>query len=130
MNISRQVEIHKLDDAKNLVYGWASIALDADGQPVVDGEGDVIRVADLERAAHEFVKHYREANERHSGPKVGDLVQSVVTTPDVQAALGLPEGTPVGWFVAFELEPDVFAKVASGEYESFSIEGTARRVAA
>ncbi len=124
------VEITKLDEDQNLVYGWASVAIDAQGVPVVDREGDQISIPELEKAARSFVKNYREANERHQGPKIGELVESIVTTPDVQKALNMPEGSPVGWFVGFELAPETFAKVKSGEYSAFSIEGTAKRVPA
>lgn len=124
------VTITKLDEDQNLVYGWASVAIDSQGVPVTDREGDRITVRELEKAAHEFVKNYREANEQHTGPKIGELVVSLVTTPDVQKALGMPDGSAVGWFVGFELAPETFAKVKSGEYGAFSIEGTAKRIPA
>lgn len=32
-------KIAKADDAKHLVFGWASMAADEDGIPIVDSEG-------------------------------------------------------------------------------------------
>lgn len=129
VQVSDTVQIQKLNEDENIVFGWASMAIDKNGRPVVDGEGDVISVEQLEKASYEFVKNYREANERHQGPSVGQLVMSVVTTADVKKMLGI-QGPEVGWLVAFELEPETFAKVKDGTYRSFSIEGSARRVAA
>ena len=45
-------------------------------------------------------------------------------------ALGIPDGTvPEGWFVGFYIpDPDVYKKVKNGEYNMFSIEGTAMRI--
>ena len=45
-------------------------------------------------------------------------------------ALGIPEGTvPEGWFVGFYIpDPAVYKKVKDGDYNMFSIEGSARRL--
>ena len=124
------VTISKTDEDRNLVFGWASVA-ERDGIPVVDGEGDVIKAGTLEDAAYEFVLNFGEANERHAGPTVGRLVESMVFTSDKLELLGLAkDALPVAWWTGFKLDPATFAKVKGGEYRAFSIEGTARRVAA
>jgi hypothetical protein len=118
------VPIKKIDEDQRLVFGWASVVEDEHGNSVVDSQGDVIPVAELEQAAYEFVLRYRQAGEMHerAGSDVGDLVESVVLTKAKREAMGLPPG-PTGWFVGFKLAPDVFAKVKSGEYQDFSIGG-------
>lgn len=123
------VQVCKTDDAAQIVFGWASVAIRKDGEAVTDWQGDILDPAELEHAAYNFVLDFREANEQHAGPAVGHLVESLVVTKEKLAALGLSEeALPLGWWVGFHL-PDaaLFAKVAGGEYRMFSIEGTANR---
>lgn len=125
-----QVTITKTDDDRNLIFGWASVAVDKSGNVVVDGEGDTITPATLEDAAYDFVVKFGEANVNHSGPVVGQLVESMVFTPDKIEKLGLPDGSvPVGWWAGFRLDPEVYkSEIKTGKCQSFSIEGSARRV--
>lgn len=116
--------------AENLVFGWLSIAADKNGQLVVDKQGDVIPVDELEHAAYDFVLDYRDADQMHDGQPIGKLVESVVMTPEKQAAMGLPDSSlPTGWWVGFRVEPDVFKRVSTGELKAFSIGGAAIREA-
>lgn len=121
-----QLEVVRKDDAAHRVYGWASVVEKADGTVLVDKHGDVIEAADLEDAAVDFAKHYRQGGEEHRGSARNIMVASLVTTREIQKAMGLPDGTlPVGWFVGFELTADTYGKVAKGELLMFSIEGEA-----
>jgi hypothetical protein len=106
--------------------------MDTDGDLVVDSYQDVIEPSDLEDAAYDFVLKFRDLNERHTGPVQGHLIESLVVTPEKLEKMGLASDTlPVGWWVGFWV-PDagVFAKIESGEYTMFSIEGHANRVPA
>lgn len=110
------------------VFGWASVAQDRDGHPVVDLGGDLIPVAELEKAAHAFVKDARVGGEMHAGAPENRLIASLVFTEEIQKALGIPAGSvPVGWFVGFEVTPDAFERVKKGARLQFSIQGKARR---
>ncbi len=110
------------------VFGWASVAQDRDGHPVVDLGGDLIPVTELEKAAHAFVKDSRVGGEMHQGEPENRLIASLVFTEDIQKALGIPPNTiPVGWFVGFEVTPDAFERVKKGARLQLSIEGKARR---
>jgi hypothetical protein len=121
--------IIKTDAKRQLVFGWASVAVNKDGSPLVDRQGDVIDPADLEDAAYVFVLKFREANERHQDSIEGQLVESLAVTPEKLEKMGLPsDALPAGWWVGFYVpDPAVFAKVESGEYTMFSIEGSAVR---
>lgn len=121
-------EIAKTDDAQNLVFGWANI-VEKDGVVVTDSQGDQIEIGELEKAVYDYVLFAREAGEMHERTTgVGKVVESIVMTVEKQKALGIPEGsTPIGWFVGFKLEPDVFKSVRDGKYPMFSIGGSARR---
>lgn len=124
--IKYQFEVLRKDDAAHRVYGWFSIAKDKDGKTLVDKHGDVIEVADLEDAAAEFVKEWRQGGQEHQGGAPNKLIASIVLSREVQGAMGLPAGLlPEGWFGAFEVGADAFAKLAKGELLMFSIEGEA-----
>lgn len=119
--------IAKTDEPRRLVFGWASVAEDGGGL-VVDKQGDMISPEELEKAAYQFVLFKRDAGEMHRRVGVGVLVESLVTTLEKQRAMGLEPGTlPVGWWVGFRVDPDIFAKIQSGEYRAFSIHGVGRR---
>ena len=122
--------IKKADEDKRLAFGWASVANFEDGSTLVDSADDVIDIDVLEKAAYKFVRLHRSGGEMHERVAVAELVESIVFTKEKAAALGIPEGTlPEGWWVGFFVtDGDVWAKVKSGEYAMFSIEGVAQRV--
>ena len=124
--------VYKTDDDKRLVFGWASIAVTAEGEQLEDRQHDIIDPEDLEEAAYEYVLNFRDTGEEHmeSLRKKGRLVESCVFTEDKQEAMGLPAGIlPVGWWIGFKIDDDgAWEKVKNGTYRMFSIEGTAERV--
>lgn len=124
----RAVEIVKADEDQNLVFGWLSKIVEADGSAVVDSQGDVIPVAELEKAAYEFMLASRRGDVMHDERAVATAVESFVSTPEKRAAMGIGKGdATVGWWVGFKVEPATFAKVKSGELRAFSIGGSAVR---
>jgi hypothetical protein len=125
-----EIDINKVNDDSHLVFGWANVALHADGEPVFDWEGDITAPRVLEKAAYSFVLKYRETGEMHKGKAKGYLVESVMFTKQKIASIGIPEGIiPEGWWVGFYIPDDeVCAKVKSGEYKMFSIQGKAKRL--
>lgn len=122
-------KIAKSKEDEQLVFGWANIAIDENGQYPLDWDGDITAPEHLEKAAYEFVLKYRATGEQHQGEVKGQLVESVMFTKEKQAALGIPEGIlPEGWWVGFHVpDKEVFAKIKNGEYEMFSVEGSAIR---
>lgn len=114
------------------VFGWASVVV-KNGQPVVDLQGDVISVEDIEKAAYDFVLNVRKAGEMHTNLSgIGRLCESYVCTPQKVAAGGpvSPDGS-FGWWAGFHIDSDeVWAKVKDGTYKAFSIGGLAERVEA
>lgn len=116
----------KLNIEQRLVYGWASI-IEENGQPLVDGQGDVITPAELVKAAHRYVTDSRAAKVMHEGGKMGEMVESVVFTRQVQDALGI-DLNKTGWFVGFKIYDDeVWQRVKEGELAMFSIGGRGKR---
>ena len=115
--------VSKNVDSK-IVYGWASV-VEKDGEPIVDRQGDVIEIEEIQNAAVEFVKNSRVAKERHKGMQKGEIVESLVFSKEVQDVLGIDLGKQ-GWFIGVEVnDPEILEKVASGELKAFSIGGKA-----
>lgn len=130
--MTKKFTITKKDSEKRLVFGWASVAKDKNGESLVDYQGDIIEPDELERAAYNFVLKYRATGEDHD-PKLrkkGQLVESIVFTKEKQQTLGIPEGIiPEGWYVGFYIDDDdTWERIKQGNYLMFSIEGTGDRV--
>lgn len=116
---------------QQIVFGWANVTVQEDGSAPLDWQGDMMDTDVLEAAAYNYVLQHGLANQEHEwGTDCGWLVESMMFTKDKMAALNIPEGTiPEGWFVGFYIpDPVVYKKVKDGEYNMFSIEGSARRV--
>lgn len=132
---TRQTVHHiiKVDDERQYVFGWASVALTEDGQPLVDHQGDIIATEDLEEMAYQFVLEFREADEMHEGEAIGQLIESCVFTAEKLAQMKLlPTDrsweSMAHWWCGFYIsDPDVWAKVKDGTYRMFSIGGEAVR---
>lgn len=120
------------DADKQLVFGWANVTVDVDGEPPIDWHGDVIKSEDLEVAAYNYVLNWGTTGIEHVwDTDCGWVVESVMFTKEKMAAMGIPEGTiPEGWWIGFYIpDPVVYKKVKDGEFEMFSIQGYGRRVA-
>lgn len=129
----RELNITKVDEDQQLVFGWASISNSADGTPVVDSQGDIIEPRELENAVYKFVKDYaaKGAGQLHKGEPVGHIVESVILTPQKMQAMGIDHPMPTGWWIGMKVDDAaVFEKVKSGRYRMFSIQGRAVRHAA
>lgn len=110
-------------DDQRLVFGWASIVEDEAGNLIVDSQGDTITPDELEKAAHNFMSDSRAAGFMHNGKVIGKIVQSLVVTKATEEALGVSFGK-CGWFIVMKVEdPDVWARVKTGELSAFSIGG-------
>jgi cation transport regulator ChaB len=127
-HVELEFAIAKSVPDERLVFGWASV-VEEDGQDVIDKQGDIISTADIEKAAYDFVLNARGAGEMHERIGVGQLVESVALTREKQEAMGIKLNKS-GWWLGFRVDPDVFAKVKSGELQAFSIGGSGKRAAA
>lgn len=107
------------------------------GQPVIDSQNDIIEESVLQKAAHDFIVDARKGDFMHhpSGAKVGEVVESMVFTQDLQKALGIvcknDKGEPiVGWLFCMKILNDALWKAQKeGNFKEFSIGGAAQRVA-
>lgn len=123
-------QIMKSEDDRMLAFGWANVAIRADGEMIEDYQKDIVEPGELENAAYQFVEFYREGGEMHERGGAAVLIESVVFTEEKMQVMGIPQGTlPVGWWIGFKVtDKDVWEKVKDGTYQMFSIEGEAERV--
>lgn len=121
--------ISKVDPDKQLVFGWANVAIRKDGTVVLDHDQDMIAPEVLEEAAYGFVALSGEADDMHTGPAIGRVVESVVFTPEKKRAMGIgADAVPDGWWVGFHIEDAAtFATVKAGKRRMLSIAGTATK---
>lgn len=120
-------------DAERLVFGYAVLATKRDGTPLVDLQGDVVVLRDLETVGYEYVESMRkragDGGEMHDGPAPFVLVESMILTPEKLRALGIAKGTvPLGWWIGFRATPEGYRQVELGKRLMFSIEGKGARV--
>lgn len=127
VQVSGEYQIAKADDVQQHVFGWASIAVHADGTPERDAHQDEIDTSDLEAAAYEFTMSAQGSGEDHQGTVDGRLIESVVINAEKAEAMGFDGPTPTGWWVGFHIPDRPAYERAVTEKRMFSIEGTARR---
>ncbi len=122
-----KVPIKKIDELKKQVFGWASVIEDASGATLVDHEGDVIDIDDLEQAAYKYVLESRIGGEEHKNfSGVATIIESFVITNQKREALNIT--LPLGWWVGFQIFSDqIFDRVLAGDIKMFSIGGSAHR---
>jgi len=126
-------EISKVDVEKRQVFGYASVTT-IDGQPVVDRQGDMMDISDIEDAAYAYVMNSRVGGSQHKrdGEKpfhAMDLVESFVVTPEKIEKMGLPEDTPLGWWTGFKVRDEqTWQDYKDGKKTGFSIHGRGKRV--
>jgi hypothetical protein len=122
--------IVKIDEDKQLVFGWASVIKDTEGKILLDRQEDFIESEEeLEKAAYSYVLKSRDGGEMHIRKGVSTMVESVVLSKEKQQALGIPAGVvPIGWWVGFKVnDTRVWGEVKKGGYIGFSVHGTGQR---
>ncbi len=123
-----QFQIAKTVEDQRLVFGFANISVDPDGETVTDKHGDQIPPSVLEKAAYRFVVQRGEGGLEHQYMGVATLVESFFLTAEKVEAMGLsdPSFRGAAWWIGFRVDDsDVWAAVKSGELAAFSIAGRA-----
>jgi hypothetical protein len=119
-------EVVKMDKAKQNVFGWAYVALDKNGEVVVDKSGDFNDdPEDLEDTAYDFVLKSRQGDADHTNVKGAEMIESICFTPEKIAKMGIPDGiVPMGWWVGFHVDDvPTWKRVEKGELTCFSVHG-------
>lgn len=125
-------EVSKMNTDKQQVFGWASI-IEMNGEPVIDLQGDVMTIDTIEKAAYQYVHGSRKGGRQHerNGEEplhVSDMIESFVLTPEKKEKMGLPDDTPTGWWVGFQVNDlDTWQQYKDGRLKEFSIHGSGVR---
>lgn len=122
------VEVAKVKDDEQFFLGWASVT-SVDGEIVMDKQGDVIDIDELEATAAAFMRDHAAGLVMHAGTPSIRYTTSIVITAAVKRALGMTltpdrEGWLVGGYVT---DPVIWARIRSGELTALSIGGTGVR---
>lgn len=126
--------VTKAEPDRQMLFGWASVS-SVNGVEIIDKQGDIVPIEELEKAAYDFTLYSRQHGDMHERVGTGRLVESMVFTPE-KAAVGLvaknQNGEQMfGWWVAFKVDdPDVWAMAKAGKLPEFSIGGKATPVPA
>lgn len=133
------LKVTKAQPDKQLVFGWASIT-HVNGELIVDKQDDAIMLLDnaagetgLESAAYDFTLHSREHASMHAKRDTGKLIESMVFTPEKEAAGIVAKNekgeTIYGWWTGFKIsDPEVWKAAKEGHLPEFSIGGRATHV--
>lgn len=110
--------ICKEEDEQKLVYGVVY-------EPnVVDAHGDFMTADEIEKAAHGFLKDYRQIDKQHDFQSgVGEVVESYVAPADME--LGGQTVTKGTWLLVTKATDEVWESIKSGEITGYSFAGTA-----
>lgn len=123
-SFAKRVAIEKADEEQQMVWGWAYLCKDENGQQIVDHGGDVVSMQEIQKAAEDFILSSRVGGVMHKD-QAGHVSQSVVVTDDLAQALGMMTKKR-GWLIGFKVtDPDTWDGVKSGKFKAFSIGGTA-----
>ncbi|WP_144498835.1 XkdF-like putative serine protease domain-containing protein [Bacillus pumilus] len=110
--------IAKADDAQRLVYGIVY-------EPhVEDAHGDYMTPAEIEKAAHGFLKDAREIDKQHDFQGgVGEVVESYIAPSDFE--MGDEMIKKGSWVLVTKASDEIWEQIQKGEITGYSMAGTA-----
>lgn len=110
--------IAKADDAQRLVYG---IVYEPN---VADAHGDYMTPAEIEKAAHGFLKDAREIDKQHDFQGgVGEVVESYIAPADFE--MGEDIIKKGSWVLVTKASDEIWEQIQKGEITGYSMAGTA-----
>lgn len=115
-NVETDVRLLKRDEEQQIVYG---VVYEPD---VVDAHGDFMDADEIEKAAHVFLKEFRNIDKQHDfTSKVGEVIESYIAPADFE--LGGQTVTKGTWMMAVKVVDDVWTGIQKGEFTGFSLAG-------
>lgn len=115
-NVSRDMNILKQDESQQIAYGVVYEPL------VKDAHDDYMTADEIEKAAHIFLKDYRQIDKQHDfTSQVGDVIESYIAPADFE--LGGETVTKGTWVMAVKVADEVWTGIQKGEYTGFSLAG-------
>lgn len=108
----------KNEDEQRLVYG---VVYEPD---IVDAHGDFMTAEEIEKAAHEFMKEYRNIDTQHNFESgAGEVVESYVALADMN--IGEEVIKKGSWVLVTRATEEVWESIKKGEITGYSMAGTA-----
>jgi hypothetical protein len=119
------LEIKKAQPERQMIFGWASVVA-KNGEYIIDKQGDIIPIAELENAVLDYMLHSRDHGVMHEAQGTGRLVMSFLTTPEYMDAFGLTQkDDQIGWIAGYKIEdPALWEAHKRGLLPEFSIGGS------
>lgn len=121
--------IAKADDVQQIVFGWASVAVKADGVQLEDLQEDEIDGSELEKAAYQYVYESGAARDMHKGEPIGRLVEAFALTDEKIDLMGLQRTTApkMGFWAGYKIPDRATYERVKATRKMLSIGGTAHR---
>jgi len=120
VDITKECPILKRDEEKRLVTG---VVLEPE---IEDAHGDIISEADVEEAAHDFMRKSRVIGLQHKELGPVEVVESFIAKEAMK--IGDEQVAKGAWVMTVKVhDEDVWKAVKSGEFTGFSIGGTGMR---
>ncbi|WP_252503270.1 XkdF-like putative serine protease domain-containing protein [Sporosarcina sp. Marseille-Q4943] len=116
-----KVFVNKEEAEQQLVYG---IVYEPD---VEDAHGDFMTAAEIEKAAHGFMKDARNIDTQHDFESgVGEVVESYIAPADFM--LGEQEVKKGAWVLVTKATDEIWEQIKKGEITGYSMAGTAETI--
>lgn len=113
--------INKEDEEQQLVYG---VVYEPDAE---DSHGDYMTAAEIEKAAHGFLKDARNIDKQHDfNPGVGEVVESYIAPADF--TIGEETIKKGSWVLVTKASDEVWDQIKKGQITGYSMAGTAETV--
>ncbi|OAT71886.1 XkdF-like putative serine protease domain-containing protein [Parageobacillus thermoglucosidasius] len=113
-----RVFVNKEEEEQKLVYG---VVYEPD---VVDAHGDFMTAEEIEKAAHVFMKDYRNIDKQHDfNAGVGEVVESYIAPTDFK--IGDEEIKKGSWVLVTKASDEIWEQIKKGEITGYSMAGTA-----
>lgn len=110
------MNILKQDASQQIAYGIVYEPL------VKDAHDDYMTAEEIEKAAHIFLKDYRQIDKQHDfTSQVGDVIESYIAPADFE--LGGETVTKGTWVMAVKVADEVWSGIQKGEFTGFSLAG-------
>jgi len=116
-----KVFVNKEEEEQKLVYG---VVYEPD---VEDAHGDFMSAEEIEKAAHVFMKDYRNIDKQHDfNAGVGEVVESYIAPTDFK--IGDEEIKKGSWVLVTKASDEIWGQIKKGEITGYSMAGTAEVV--
>lgn len=117
-----KVFVNKADeDAQRLVYG---VVYEPD---TVDSHDDFMTAAEIEKAAHGFMKDARNIDTQHDFEAgVGEVVESYIAPVDM--TIGEEKILKGSWVLVTKASDEIWTAIQKGEFTGYSLAGTAETI--